>query len=97
LQIGNAMELDPTGSRFISLLIKTELALLHMVALEGMRNVQIAEVFGVTESNVRNKLRRVFNVMGMDSRLQMATFVHRSPALRAAAADAYREAFGDRE
>jgi Sigma-70, region 4 len=53
----------------------------HMVAIEGMRNAQIAEVFGVTESTVRNKLRRVFNVMCMDSRLQVATFVHRSPAL----------------
>ena len=91
------MEPDPTGSRIISPLTNTQLALLHMVAIEGMRNTQIAEAFGVAESTVRSKLRRVFNTMCMDSRLQVATFVHRSPALRAAAADAYRQAFGDRE
>ena len=97
MQIGSAMEPEPTGSRIISLLTKTQLALLHMLAIKGMRNAPIAEVFGVTESTVRSKLRRVFNVMCMDSRLQVATFVHRSPTLRAAAADAYRQAFGDRE
>jgi DNA-binding CsgD family transcriptional regulator len=91
------MESDLTGSRIISQLTKVELALVHMVAIEGMRNAQIAEVFGVTESTVKNKLRRVFIVVGMDSRLLVATFVHRNPDLEAAAADAYREAFGDRE
>ena len=96
MQIGNATEPDPTGSKIISLLTKAELALLHMVAIEGMRNTQIAEAFGVTESTVRSKLRRVFNTMCMDSRLQVATFVHRTSALRSVAAEAYREAFGNR-
>jgi DNA-binding NarL/FixJ family response regulator len=80
---------DPVAVRIINSLQRSQLAVIGPVA-DGMKNKAIAEMLGTSEQEIKNKLRRVYDAVGVDSRLQLALFVLDHPMLRQAADEAFR-------
>lgn len=76
---------DPVSVRVINTLQRSQLAVIGPVA-DGMKNKAIGELLGTSEQEIKNKLRRVYDAVGVDSRLQLALFVLAHPMLRQAVA-----------
>ena len=80
---------DPVAVRIIADLQQSQLAVIGPVA-DGRRNKEIGEMLGCSEQMIKNKLRAVYDAVGVDSRLQLALFVLNHPMLRQAADEALR-------
>ena len=80
---------DPVAVRIVSDLQQSQLAVIGPVA-DGRRNKEIGTMLGCSEQMIKNKLRAVYDAVGVDSRLQLALFVLNHPMLRQAADQALR-------
>jgi len=63
---------EPLQNRYN--LTRREMQMVHALA-EGMTNKDIATEFGISESTVKHHLTSIFDKVGVDSRLELATFV----------------------
>jgi two-component system nitrate/nitrite response regulator NarL len=63
---------DPLQNRYN--LTRREMQMVQALA-EGMTNKDIATEFGISESTVKHHLTSIFDKVGVDSRLELATFV----------------------
>ena len=52
---------------------ETEVAML--AGKRAMRNREIAEIMGISEQDVKNRLRRVYDKLGVWSRTELAIFI----------------------
>ncbi len=80
---------DPVSVRIIAALQPSQVAVVGLVA-DGKRNKEIGAILGCSEQMIKNKLRAVYDAVGVDSRLQLALFVLDHPMLRQAADEALR-------
>ena len=55
---------------------ETQIARLIMA---GMRNAEIAETLGISLQDAKNRLRSIFDKMGVDSRLELALHLMSHP------------------
>jgi len=78
--------LDPVGVRVRQRLTPNELRIIAFV-VQGFRNREIASRMGMTESGVKNSLRKIFDKTGVFDRLELALYVmHHQALIHAAAA-----------
>ncbi len=61
------------NSRVEALLTKTELAIVRLVT-EGLKNREVAQRLGITEHTVRNHLFRIFDKLGLSSRVELVIY-----------------------
>jgi two-component system nitrate/nitrite response regulator NarL len=66
-------KIDGQGSRVPSLLTKRETGVVRLVA-EGLTNRDISQQLNLSEHTVRNYLFRIFNKVGISSRLELALY-----------------------
>jgi DNA-binding NarL/FixJ family response regulator len=76
----NEAALDPVGTRVRYRLTPNELRIISYV-IQGFRNREIATRMGMTESGVKNSLRRIFDKTGVFDRLELALYVMHHRAL----------------
>ena len=82
----NEAALDPVGIRVRQQLTPNELRIIAYV-VQGFRNREIAVRMGMTESGVKNTLRKIFDKTGVFDRLELALYVVHHRALINAAAE----------
>jgi DNA-binding NarL/FixJ family response regulator len=78
--------LDPVGIRVRQRLTPGELRVIAFV-VQGFRNREIASRMGLTESGVKNSLRKIFDKTGVFDRLELALYVMHHQALKIAASE----------
>ena len=61
------------NSRVEAMLTRTELAIARLVA-QGLKNREVAQRLDVTEHTVRNHLFRIFDKLGMSSRVELVIY-----------------------
>jgi len=76
----NDAELDPVGVRVRQRLSPNELRIIAYV-VQGFRNREIAARMSMTESGVKNALRKIFDKTGVFDRLELALYVVHHRAL----------------
>jgi len=80
----NEASLDPVGIRVRQQLTSNELRIISFV-VQGFRNREIAVRMAMTESGVKNSLRKIFDKTGVFDRLELALYVmHHSELINAA-------------
>ena len=82
----NETLLDPVGMRVRQRLTPDELRIIAYV-VQGFRNREIATRTGLTESGVKNSLRKIFDKTGVFDRLELALYVMHHRALIHAASE----------
>jgi DNA-binding NarL/FixJ family response regulator len=82
----NEAALDPVGIRVRQQLTPNELRIIAYV-VQGFRNREIAVRMGMTESGVKNALRKIFDKTGVFDRLELALYVVHHRALINAASE----------
>jgi DNA-binding NarL/FixJ family response regulator len=82
----NEAALDPVGIRVRQQLTPNELRIIAYV-VQGFRNREIAVRMGMTESGVKNTLRKIFDKTGVFDRLELALYVVNHRALINAASE----------
>ena len=82
----NEAALDPVGIRVRQQLTPNELRIIAYV-VQGFRNREIAVRMGMTESGVKNTLRKIFDKTGVFDRLELALYVVHHRALINAASE----------
>jgi DNA-binding NarL/FixJ family response regulator len=82
----NEAALDPVGVRVRQRLTPNELRIIAFV-VQGYRNREIASRMGMTESGVKNSLRKIFDKTGVFDRLELALYVMHHQALKHAASE----------
>ena len=82
----NEAALDPVGIRVRQRLTSNELRIIAYV-VQGFRNREIASRMGMTESGVKNSLRKIFDKTGVFDRLELALYVMHHRALINAASE----------
>jgi DNA-binding NarL/FixJ family response regulator len=82
----NEAVLDPVGIRVRQQLTSNELRIIAFV-IQGFRNREIASRMGITESGVKNSLRKIFDKAGVFDRLELALYVMHHQALKRAATE----------
>ena len=82
----NEATLDPVGIRVRQRLTPNELRIIAYV-VQGFRNREIATRTGMTESGVKNSLRKIFDKTGVFDRLELALYVMHHRALINAASE----------
>ena len=82
----NEAMLDPVGIRVRQQLTSNELRIIAFV-IQGFRNREIASHMGITESGVKNSLRKIFDNTGVFDRLELALYVMHHQALKRAVSE----------
>lgn len=60
-----------------------EIQVAMLAGKQAMRNREIAEVMGISEQDVKNRLRRIYDKLGVWSRTELAMLiVNRGPGLQ---------------
>jgi DNA-binding CsgD family transcriptional regulator len=62
----------PTLERVISNQLTPKESQIARLILAGMRNAEIAETLGISVQDAKNRLRSIFDKIGVDSRLELA-------------------------
>lgn len=67
-----------SGSRVpvIEVITRREREVIAMLVDEGLSNPEIGERLGIEEGTVKNHLRRIFDLLGVENRVQLATWWH---------------------
>ncbi len=81
--LASAPALRTLGAGGLSLLSKRELDVVHCLA-EGLTNREIAERLGLSQHTIKNYLFRVFDKLGVSSRLELLSLTLTQPPGRAA-------------
>jgi DNA-binding NarL/FixJ family response regulator len=80
-----ALAASPTvravGANGLSLLSKREIEVIHLLA-EGLTNRDIAERLGLSQHTIKNYLFRVFDKLGVSSRMELLSLTLSQPATR---------------
>jgi two-component system nitrate/nitrite response regulator NarL len=82
------------GPNGLSLLSKRELDVVHCLA-EGLTNREIAERLSLSQHTIKNYLFRVFDKLGVSSRLELLYFTLSQPLARGAGVAAAEKASGE--
>ena len=69
------------GSNGLSLLSKRELDVVHCLS-EGLTNREIAERLGLSQHTIKNYLFRIFDKLGVSSRLELLYLTFSQPSAR---------------
>lgn len=66
------------GSRIpvVEVVTRREREVIAMLVDEGLSNCEIGERLGIDERTVKNHLRKIFFVLGIESRVQLAVWWH---------------------
>ena len=81
--LASSPTLRTLGASGLSLLSKRELDVVHCLA-EGLTNREIAERLGLSQHTIKNYLFRVFDKLGVSSRLELLSLTLSQPPGRAA-------------
>jgi DNA-binding CsgD family transcriptional regulator len=68
-----------TLARVISNQLTPKEAQIAKLILAGMRNAEIAEALGISVQDAKNRLRSIFDKIGVDSRLELALHLMSHP------------------
>ncbi len=84
--VANPVKRDTVGANVVRRLTRTELRVVSFV-MGGMKNRGIAEAMATTEQAVRDRLRSIFDKVGVSGRVELALYAIHHPAVHMAAAD----------